>query len=155
MNRTLTERISTRMLRFARGTRRCAPRRNGRRRRGRRAPAYSSVRAVDIWSDGTRISGDFFIPAAGEPGQTFPTDVLCHGWGGVRSHLNAAYAPQFAAAGFNVLTFDYRGWGDSDSRLVLRETQPEADENGEATARVQVIREVVDPVDQLEDIRRR
>lgn len=115
------------------------------------APPFTQ-RHVDIWSDGTRISGDFFAPSGSAAGEKLPTLLLCHGWGGIRSHLNAAYAPVFAKAGFNVLTFDYRGWGDSDSRLVLREPQPKADEKGEATARVQVIREVVDPVDQLEDI---
>ena len=35
---------------------------------------------------------------------------------GLRSHLNNQYAPKFAEAGFVVLTFDYRGWGESDSR---------------------------------------
>lgn len=119
------------------------------------APANTkpfTQRHVDIWSDGTRISGDFFAPTNGAPGEKLATIVLCHGWGGLRSHLNMAYAPQFAAAGFNVLTFDYRGWGDSDSRLVLRGALPKPDEKGEATAQVQVIREVVDPYDQLEDI---
>lgn len=114
-------------------------------------PAFTQ-RSVDLWSDGTRISGDFFAPRGFEEGEKLPTLLLCHGWGGVRSHLNAAYAPRFAAAGFNVLTFDYRGWGDSDSRLVLEGEQPEPDENGLTTATVQVIREVVDPFDQLQDI---
>lgn len=117
----------------------------------RQMPAFIH-RPVDIWSDGTRISGDFFTPVGAEEGEKLPTVLLCHGWGGVRSHLNAAYAPRFAAAGFNVLTFDYRGWGDSDSRLVLKEAQPELDEKGEATVQVQFIREVVDPFDQLQDI---
>lgn len=117
----------------------------------REKPAFTQ-QSVDIWSDGTRISGDYFKPAGVEAGEKLPTLLLCHGWGGVRSHLNAAYAPQFAAAGFNVLTFDYRGWGDSDSRLVLIGEQPDANENGEATAQVRIIREVVDPFDQLQDI---
>jgi hypothetical protein len=114
-------------------------------------PAFTQ-RPVDIWSDGTRISGDFFAPVDASADAKLPTLLLCHGWGGLRSHLNAAYAPRFAAAGFNVLTFDYRGWGDSDSRLVLKQDQPKPGENGEATVKVQIIREVVDPYDQLEDI---
>ena len=51
-----------------------------------------------------------------------------------------------------VLTFDYRGWGDSDSRLVIREKMPEPDASGVITVRAQVIRELVDPFDQTEDI---
>ena len=74
---------------------------------------------MDIWSDGTRLSGDLWRPGGSEANDKLPAIILCHGWGGIRSHLNAAYAAHFARAGYVVLTFDYRGWGDSDSRLVI------------------------------------
>jgi dienelactone hydrolase len=109
-------------------------------------------RHVDIWSDGTRLSGDIFFPAKTTKSDKLPAIIFCHGWGGVRTHFNQAYAPQFAGAGYVVLTFDYRGWGDSDSRLILKEKMPKLDENKEATVRVQAVREVVDPLDQTEDI---
>ena len=109
-------------------------------------------RSVDIWSDGTRLSGDLFFPGEKKKSAKLPAIILCHGWGGVRAHLNRDYAPQFAAAGYVVLTFDYRGWGDSDSRLILKQKMPETDEEGEAVVRVWAVREVVDPVDQTEDI---
>ena len=80
---------------------------------------------VDIWSDGTRLSGDLWHPKDLQSEDKLPAVILCHGWGGVRSHLNQAYALEFAKAGYVVLTFDYRGWGDSDSRLVIREKMPE------------------------------
>jgi hypothetical protein len=51
-----------------------------------------------------------------------------------------------------VLTFDYRGWGDSDSRLVIREKMPKPGEGGMITVQAQAIRELVDPFDQTEDI---
>jgi dienelactone hydrolase len=66
--------------------------------------------------------------------------------------LNQAYAPYVAAAGYVVLTFDYRGWGNSDCRLILKQKMPEWDKNGEAVVRVQAVRALVDPVDQTEDI---
>ena len=110
-------------------------------------------RSVNIWSDGTRLAGDIFYPKDRKEGETLPAIVLCHGWGGTKSHLNRTYAPKFAAAGFFVLTFDYRGWGESDSRLVMRGDAPEPGEDGTATVEVQMIRELVDPFDQLEDIR--
>jgi pimeloyl-ACP methyl ester carboxylesterase len=44
--------------------------------------------------------------------------LLCHGWGGIKAHLDLRYAPKFVRAGFRVLTFDYRGWGGSDGVLV-------------------------------------
>ena len=109
-------------------------------------------RHVDIWSDGTRLSGDLWYPQGLKAGDNLPAIIFCHGWGGTRSHLNQAYAAVFAKAGYVVLTFDYRGWEDSDSRLVIREAIPAPDENGMVTVRAQAIRELVDPFDQTEDI---
>jgi hypothetical protein len=77
---------------------------------------------------------------------------MCNGWGGLKRELNTATAPEIAAEGFFVLTFDYRGWGESDGRLVVRGDMPTPDENLEVTVRAQVIRELVDPVDQQMDI---
>lgn len=103
------------------------------------APSVSS-RPVDIWSDDTRLSGTLFYPNGLAPGEKLPVIVMSHGWGGLAQHLNEEYAPYFAAEGFVVLTFDYRGWGESDSRLVVVQGQ------------VKGVREVVDPWDQTEDI---
>ena len=50
-------------------------------------------RLVDIWSDGTRLTGDLFYPLNVKTGDKLPAVILCHGWGGIRSHLNQAYAP--------------------------------------------------------------
>lgn len=110
------------------------------------------VRHVNIWSDGTRISGDLWYPKGLKEGDNRPAIILCHGWGGSRSHLNNSYAPLFAEAGYFVLTFDYRGWADSDSRLVVMDKMPLPDEDGSVTVRAKAIRELVDPFDQTEDI---
>ena len=109
-------------------------------------------RPIDIMSDGTRMSGDLFSQKGLGSADNRPGLILCHGWGGLKEHLNMAYAPQFAAAGYVVLTFDYRGWGDSDSRLVIQGKMPKPDENGEVTLTARAIRELVDPVDQTRDI---
>ena len=50
------------------------------------------------------------------------------------------------------MTFDYRGWEGSDSRLVVRDKMPAPDENGMVTVRAQAIRKLVDRFDQTEDI---
>lgn len=110
-------------------------------------------RPVTIWSDGTRLAGDLFYPKDVKEGDKLPAIVLCHGWGGVKDHLNRTYAPKFAAGGFVVLTFDYRGWGESNSRLVMHDKMPKPGEDGMVTVTAQAIRELVDPFDELEDIR--
>lgn len=110
-------------------------------------------RPVTFWSDGVQLAGDLWYPKDRGEDEKLPAIVLCHGWGGTKSHLNTTYAPKFAAGGFYVLTFDYRGWGDSDSRIVNHGAPVKPGEDGKATVEVQVIREVVDPFGQLEDIR--
>ena len=109
-------------------------------------------RPVHIWSDGTRMAGDLWLPAGFDKDGAWPAVLLTHGWGGVRYHLNERYAPTFADAGFVVLTFDYRGWADSHSRLVIVGELPQPDADGAMTVRARAIREVVDPKDQIHDI---
>ena len=108
---------------------------------------------VDIWSEGTRMAGDLYWPADAPDGASLPAIVMSHGWGGTKAGLrrNAAV---FAADGFVVLAFDYRGWGESDGKLVVLGAMPERGVNGEVQVTAQEIRRVVDPLDQTLDIRR-
>ncbi|MFO1025121.1 MAG: alpha/beta fold hydrolase [Acetobacteraceae bacterium] len=76
---------------------------------------------VSFYSEGVRLSGDLFLPEGLKSGDKRAGIVLCHGYTGVRN----LYLPDTAKAlndvGYVVLTFDYKGWGDSDgpkSRLA-------------------------------------
>jgi hypothetical protein len=113
--------------------------------------AEPSSEPITIWSDGVRLAGDLWKPAEPADGKR-PALLMAHGWGGTKSHLNQAYAPQFAAMGYVVLTFDYRGWGDSDGKLLRTGAKPQGDMD-EYVLRVKEVRTIVDPIDQLEDIR--
>src|ERR1700744_3269124 len=73
-------------------------------------PPELSYRTADIWSEGTRMSADVFSLKS-LAGQKLPTILMAHGWGGVRAALRPD-AIGFAKAGYLVVTFDYRGWGD-------------------------------------------
>ena len=108
--------------------------------------------SINIWSEGTRMSADLFIPDGYKAGEKLPAIILCHGWAGPKSHLSNTYAPFFCNAGFVALTFDYRGWYESDSRLVTMDPQPEVDAEGYMTVRAKPVREIVDPLDQNRDI---
>ena len=108
-------------------------------------------RPVTIWSEGSRLAAKLFKPV-GAKGLR-PAILLCHGWGGLKEHLAERYAVPFTQAGFACLVFDYRGWGGSDGRLVPVSDEGMLTEAGERTVRVRVIREVVDPIDQIADIR--
>jgi pimeloyl-ACP methyl ester carboxylesterase len=108
------------------------------------------TRKATIVSEGSRLAAEVYSPAdAGD--KKLPTIIMSHGWGGTAQALRAD-ATTFARAGYLVVTFDYRGWGASEGRVVL--TKPaERGEPGEPfTAEVREIREVVDPLEQTTDL---
>lgn len=108
------------------------------------ASAQLAERNVDVYSEGVRMTGTVFYAQEFE-GRKLPTIVMSHGWGGTASMLRP-HAERFARAGYFVLVFDYRGWGESDARWVRDEAvAPSKNARRE-------LREVVDPLDQATDI---
>ncbi len=71
-------------------------------------------RTVTFYSEGSRITGDLFLPDGMKAGERRPGIVLCHGFTGIRAGILPDYARAFCQAGFVALTFDYRGFGDSE-----------------------------------------
>jgi dipeptidyl aminopeptidase/acylaminoacyl peptidase len=69
---------------------------------------------VSFYSEGTRLSGDLFLPDGLSAGERRAGVVLCHGYTGVRNLYLPDTAKALTDAGYVVLTFDYKGWGDSD-----------------------------------------
>jgi len=114
-----------------------------------RVPDEITFHPADIVSEGTRMAAEVFAPKDPKEDK-LPTILMSHGWGGTAAALRPD-AIVFARAGYLVVTFDYRGWGKSDSRLVLTGGKPEA-RDGKLIAEVKEVREVVDPIDQTTDI---
>jgi len=111
-------------------------------------PDDIAFRVVSIMSEGVRLQGELFYLKASE-GQKLPTVIMAHGWGGVAAYFRED-AEALAAAGYLVLTFDYRGWGDSDARVILRGPEPDhADDR--FTTEVQAIAGYIDPFEQVAD----
>lgn len=113
--------------------------------------------AITIYSDGVRLAGNLWRPADLSAGERRPGVLLIHGWGGTKSHLNEAYAPHFAAAGYVVMTFDYTGWGESDGKVIRTGIRPASGANAKTaqtyTTEVTELRQLVNPLDELDDIR--
>jgi dienelactone hydrolase len=115
------------------------------------APHAVDRRPATVWSEGLRLAADILTPSG--PDEPRPAILLCHGWGGRKQHLLELYAPCFAAAGYVVMVFDYRTWGESDGKPVPAADEPMLTGPGDQAIRVRVIREVVDPVDHVADVR--
>ena len=109
---------------------------------------------VTIWSDGTRMAGDLYAHKQLKPGEKLPAIVFVHGTSGVKKMAwSIRLATAFAQKGYIFLNFDYRGWGESDSKLLSVDAMPEPDENGQVTVKARAIRWQMDFADQITDIR--
>ena len=110
--------------------------------------------SVTIWSDGTKMAGDVYRPKDLKPTDMLPAICFVHGTGGVKkTPFSIQLATAFAQHGYIFLNFDYRGWGESESRLLMLEEMPEPDENGELTVKARAVRWQMDLQDQTTDVR--
>ena len=112
------------------------------------APEGINWRTETIYSEGTRLAAEVFS-AADKSGEKLPCILMAHGWGGTVRGLRRD-AVEFARAGYLAVAFDYRGWGNSDARVILAQPAPKGNPR-RFQAEVIAIREVIDPVEQGRD----
>lgn len=122
-------------------------------KRGPTLPDDVEKRAVTVWSDGTRMAGDLYLPKNAKAQEKLPAVVLCAGTGGVKEHTGGRLGPILAQHGYIALAFDYRGWGQSDSQLMAVDPQPKPDASKEITIKVKTLRGQMNYADQTADIR--
>lgn len=113
-----------------------------------KAPENLDFRTANIISEGVRLQAEIFSLKS-NAGKVLPTIIQAHGWGGTAANFRYD-AIALANAGYLVIDFDYRGWGQSDGRIVLL-TKPEKKDGRKFTAEVEELREYVDPMEQLTD----
>jgi predicted alpha/beta hydrolase len=80
--------------------------------------------AVTFYSEGLRLSGDLYLPEGLPARQRRAGIVLCHGYTGVKDLYLPDNARVLNAAGYVVLTFDYKGWGASEGPQRGTDTRP-------------------------------
>ena len=76
---------------------------------------------VSFYSEGFKLLGDVYYPEDVKPDEKRSSIVLCHGYTGVKDLYLPDTARVLNEAGYVVMTFDYKGWGDSEgsrSRLA-------------------------------------
>jgi hypothetical protein len=113
-------------------------------------PQDIAFRKAAVMSEGTRLTAELFT-LKDNADKVLPTIIMCHGWGGVAARLRPD-AVVFARAGYFVVTFDYRGWGGSEGRVVLTRPASGSKPGEPFQAEVKEIREVVDPLEQTTDL---
>jgi dienelactone hydrolase len=117
-----------------------------------KAPDNIDYRVANVMSEGVRLHAELFSLKS-LAGRQLPTVIMAHGWGGTAANFRRD-AIDLANAGYLVITFDYRGWGESDLRLILvgpSPVKPTSGQNQKFTAEVTEVREVVDPIEQTTD----
>ncbi len=117
-----------------------------------KSPDNLDFRRVNIISEGVRMHGEILSLKA-LAGKKLPTIIQAHGWGGTAAGFRRD-SIDLANAGYLVLSFDYRGWGESDARLILTgasPVKPTAAQAQKFTAEVMEVREVVDPLEFVTD----
>jgi len=113
-----------------------------------KAPDTIDFRTAKIVSEGVRLHAELFSLKT-LAGKQLPTVIQAHGWGGTAAGFRRD-SIDLANAGYLVINFDYRGWGESESRVIL--TAPPAKKEGlKYTAEVTEVREVVDPLEMVID----
>jgi pimeloyl-ACP methyl ester carboxylesterase len=112
-------------------------------------PEDVNVHRATIWSEGTRMAANVYAPKSG--GGRLPTIVMAYGWGGTMERLRVD-AAGFAEAGYLVITFDYRGWGESESRVILAGPEPAQRSGNRFATEVIAVREILDPLAEVEDL---
>ena len=71
-------------------------------------------RAVEFYSEGFKLRGDVYSPDNLKPGEKRAAILLCHGYTGVKDLYLPDNARVLNEAGYVAMTFDYKGWGDSE-----------------------------------------
>jgi dienelactone hydrolase len=122
-----------------------------------RPPEGIGFKASDFISENVRLTAQWFYPAGNE-GRKLPAVIMAPGWGGTAATLRQD-AVDLARAGYLVMLFDYRGWGDSDGRVIL--TSPRSVAGGSVaggpaagatfSGEVRELRGYIDPWEQVED----
>src|SRR5262245_8866207 len=115
---------------------------------GFKAPENIDFRTANVMSEGVRLQAELFSLKS-NAGKQLPTIIMAHGWGGTAANFRRD-AIDLATAGYFVITFDYRGWGGSDGRIILK-APPEKKEGRQYTAQVEELREYIDPLEQTTD----
>ncbi|MEO1437846.1 MAG: nuclear transport factor 2 family protein [Bacteroidota bacterium] len=73
-----------------------------------------SLKPVQFMSNGHRLQGHLFLPADFNNQEQYPTAIVTGSWTSVKEQMPDTYASRLAERGWITLTFDFRGFGESE-----------------------------------------
>jgi ABC-2 type transport system ATP-binding protein len=93
-------------------------------------PAHSAEEVtVTNPHDGTTIVATVFKPGSAGPAHQVPVILDSHGWGGSRrTSLTDSTVQAFLNAGFGLVSFDQRGWGESSGQANVQDPTKETED---------------------------
>jgi len=103
---------------------------------------------ITVWCLGLALDADIYRPTDAAPGP-LPGVVLSHGIGGDKL-TSERYAAKFASSGMVAVAFSQTSWGNSDGRMMLVDRDADRHADGSMTARVQMAKELIDPLDWID-----
>ena len=79
------------------------------------------IKRVTFSSQGQTLVGDLYLPDDYSDGQKLPGVVVTGAWTTVKEQMAGTYAAAMANRGYAALTFDFRGWGQSQDAIQYLE----------------------------------
>lgn len=84
---------------------------------------------VEFLSEGARLRGWLYLPVPSPRAGRHPAIVMAHGFSAVKEQYLDRYAEVFAGAGFVVLVYDHRNFGESEG-MPRQEVDPALQKRG-------------------------
>ena len=72
------------------------------------------LREIEFMSEGDRLVGHLFLPPNFNANQQYPSVIVTGSWTSVKEQMPDEYASLLAKDGFVAMTFDFRGFGESE-----------------------------------------
>lgn len=79
------------------------------------------VEKVTFISAGQTLVGNLYLPDSYQQGEVLNGVIITGAWTTVKEQMPATYAKAMAERGFAALTFDFRGWGESQDEIPYLE----------------------------------
>jgi len=92
------------------------------------------MKTVNFNSQGKNIVGHFYLPENAEHSVKFPAVIVTGAWTTVKEQMPDTYAKKLTQYGYAALTFDFRGWGESQNEIQYLENPERKIEDIEAAA---------------------